>query len=155
VFIDMSEYIVEVKHLCKEFPGVKALDDVSFNLKQGEVVALLGENGAGKSTLVKILSGVYQKDSGELKLFGKEIHYLTPKRAQELGIAIIHQELHLCSHLTVAENIFLGREKVKFGVLSNKDMNVEAAKILAKLNIDLHLKRSWKICQYRSNRWWK
>lgn len=133
----MSEYIVEVKHLCKEFPGVKALDDVSFNLKQGEVVALLGENGAGKSTLVKILSGVYQKDSGELKLFGKEIHYLTPKRAQELGIAIIHQELHLCSHLTVAENIFLGREKVKFGVLSNKDMNVEAAKILAKLNIDL------------------
>ncbi|NLU53586.1 MAG: sugar ABC transporter ATP-binding protein [Clostridiaceae bacterium] len=133
----MEEYIVEFKHLCKEFPGVKALDDVSFNLKRGEVLALLGENGAGKSTLVKILSGIYTKDSGEFRLFGQEIHNLTPKRAQELGIAIIHQELNMCNHLTVAENIFLGREKVRFGMLSNKEMNAEAAKILGKLNIDI------------------
>ena len=133
----MEQYIVEFEHLSKEFPGVKALDDVSFNLKSGEVMALLGENGAGKSTLVKILSGVYTKDSGTFRLFGQEIDNLTPKKAQEMGIAIIHQELNMCSHLTVAENIFLGREKVHMGVLSDKEMNAEAAEILKRLNIDL------------------
>jgi ribose transport system ATP-binding protein len=108
----MGDYIVDINHVNKSFPGVKALDDVSFNLKSGEVMALLGENGAGKSTLMKILSGVYTRDGGEIKVFGKELGDLTPKLAQELGIAIIHQELNMCAHLTVAENIFLGREKV-------------------------------------------
>lgn len=133
----MQDYIVEVNHVNKSFPGVKALDDVSFNLKAGEVLALLGENGAGKSTLMKILSGVYTRDSGEVKIFGKPQGDLTPKKAQELGIAIIHQELNMCSHLTVAENIFLGREKVHSRVLSNKEMNREAKAILDKLNIDI------------------
>lgn len=134
----MADYIVEMNHVNKSFPGVKALDDVSFNLKSGEILALLGENGAGKSTLMKILSGVYTRDSGEIEIFGKkQVDDLTPKSAQELGIAIIHQELNMCSHLTVAENIFLGREKVSSSVLLDREMNEEAKRILNRLNIDI------------------
>ncbi len=133
----MGEYIAELNHIHKSFPGVKALDDVSFDLKSGEVLALLGENGAGKSTLVKVLSGVYTKDEGEIKIFGQTVEDLTPKKAQELGIAIIHQELNMCAHLSVAENIFLAREKTHSGILSNREMNKDAAALLARLNIDI------------------
>ena len=133
----MSEYIVELENVSKSFPGVKALDDVTFNLKSGEVLALLGENGAGKSTLMKILSGVYTKDSGTMKIFGEEVEDMDPVKAQELGVAIIHQELNMCNHLTVAENIFLGREIIKRGVLAEKEMNYEAQKILDRLNVDI------------------
>lgn len=133
----MQEYIVELKNINKSFPGVKALDDVSFNLKSGEVLALLGENGAGKSTLMKILSGVYTRDSGDAIIFGETIESITPHKAQELGIAIIHQELNMCVHLTVAENIFLGREIIKAGKLDNKTMNQKTMDILNKLNIDI------------------
>lgn len=133
----MEEYIVELEHIRKSFPGVLALDDVKFNLKSGEVLALLGENGAGKSTLMKILSGVYTRDEGSVKIFGKEYGDIHPKLAQEIGVAIIHQELNMCSHLTVAENIFLGREKLHSGVLDNRKMNAEAKKILDNLKIDL------------------
>jgi ABC-type sugar transport system, ATPase component len=133
----VGPYIVEMKHISKSFPGVIALDDVTFNLKAGEVLALLGENGAGKSTLMKILSGVHAKDDGEMIIFGNVIENLTPKKAQELGIAIIHQELNLCGHLSIAENIFLGREKLRFGLLSDKQMRKETEKILKRLNIHL------------------
>ncbi|WP_342757498.1 sugar ABC transporter ATP-binding protein [Kineothrix sedimenti] len=133
----MGEYIVEVSGVSKGFPGVLALDNVNFNLKAGEVLALLGENGAGKSTLMKILSGIYEKDSGTIKIFGEEVHDMSPKKAQELGVAIIHQELNMCSHLTVAENIFLGREKIKSGILSDKEMEKQAKSILDKLNMDI------------------
>lgn len=133
----MGEYIVELKHVSKSFPGVKALDDVSLNLKSGEVLALLGENGAGKSTLMKVLGGIYTRDDGEIKIFDEVIEDLTPKKAQELGVAIIHQELNMCSHLSVAENIFLGREKSHSGILSNREMNQEAKAILGRLNIDI------------------
>jgi ribose transport system ATP-binding protein len=133
----MGEYIVEVSGVSKGFPGVLALDNVSFNLKAGEVLALLGENGAGKSTLMKILSGIYEKDSGTIKVFGEEVYDMSPKKAQELGVAIIHQELNMCSHLTVAENIFLGREKTKSGILSDKEMEKQAKGILDKLNMDI------------------
>lgn len=133
----MQEYIVEIEHVMKSFPGVKALDDVSFNLKAGEVLALLGENGAGKSTLMKILSGVYTKDSGSVKIFGNQVEDMNPKKAQELGVAIIHQELNMCQHLTVAENIFLGREKTRGIALSDKEMNREAKGLLDRLNIDI------------------
>lgn len=134
----MSNYIVELENVYKSFPGVKALDNVSLKLKSGEVLALLGENGAGKSTLMKILSGVYTKDMGTIKIFGKSIDEMDPVKAQELGIAIIHQELNMCEHLTVAQNIFLGREVTKKGILSDKEMNHEARKILSRLNIDIH-----------------
>ncbi len=133
----MQENIVEIKHVNKSFPGVKALNNVSFELRSGEVLALLGENGAGKSTLMKILSGVYPKDSGTITVFGREVEEMTPKKAQELGIAIIHQELNMCGHLSVAENIFLGREIIRNGILSDHEMKQEAGKILKKLNIDI------------------
>ena len=102
--------IVELRKISKSFPGVKALDQVSFTLNAGEVLGLLGENGAGKSTLMKILSGVYTKDEGSMQILGKEVDHLTPLTAQKMGIAIINQELNWCDQLTVAQNIFLGRE---------------------------------------------
>lgn len=131
----MSEYIVELDNVGKSFPGVKALDNVSFRLKSGEVLALLGENGAGKSTLMKILSGVYTKDVGTMKIFGEPVEDMTPLKAQEMGIAIIHQELNMCDHLTVAQNIFLGKEITKGGILSDEEMKNESKKVLDRLNI--------------------
>lgn len=132
----MNEYAVSMEHITKTFPGVKALDDVQLHIRAGEVMALLGENGAGKSTLMKILSGVYTRDSGEITVFGQKIEGdLNTRRAQELGIAIIHQELNMCQHLTVADNMFLGREIVKNGRLDTAEMNREAREQLAKLGI--------------------
>ena len=134
----MNEIIVSMENISKTFPGVKALDNVRFELKSGEVMALLGENGAGKSTLMKILSGVYTRDAGgKMEIFGKEYGDLTPKQAQAAGVAIIHQELNMCRHLTVAENMFLGREKCQGGILRQSDMEDEAKKILDELKIDL------------------
>ena len=133
----MEEYIVKMDHICKTFPGVKALDDVSFNLKPGEVMALLGENGAGKSTLMKILSGVYTKDEGTILIDGKEVPIMNQKVASEKGIAIIHQELNMCHHLTVAENMFLGREPLKHGLIDTKKMNSDAKDLLLKLGVDI------------------
>ncbi len=129
-----DEFAVSMEHIFKTFPGVKALDDVQFNVKPGEVMALLGENGAGKSTLMKILSGVYTRDKGDIYIFGKKIEgNLNTTKAQNLGIAIIHQELNMCQHLTIAANMFLGRELIKNGVLDNKRMNELAKAELAKL----------------------
>lgn len=132
----MSQYAVSMEHISKSFPGVKALDDVQLHLRTGEVMALLGENGAGKSTLMKILSGVYTRDSGQIEIFGKKVEGdLTTKKAQELGVAIIHQELNMCQHLTVANNMFLGRELRKAGRLDKAEMNRQAKEQLAKLGI--------------------
>jgi len=133
----MDQYIVEMEGVRKTFPGVVALNDVRFTLQAGEVVALLGENGAGKSTLVKVLCGIYPKDEGAVKVFGQTVENCTPKKAQELGIAIIHQELNMCQHLTVAENIFLGREIMRGNRLDIRAMNRGAAEILGRLNIDI------------------
>ncbi len=134
---DVDKTIVRMEHIEKSFPGVKALSDVSFELRSGEVMALLGENGAGKSTLMKILSGVYTADSGTINIFGKEYSNLNPKLAQEIGVAIIHQELNMCKHLSVAENMFLGREKTSMSILSNHEMEKMAKKILDDLQIDI------------------
>ena len=133
----MSDYLIELKGISKVFPGVKALDKVSFLLKAGEVHALVGENGAGKSTLMKIISGIYNRDEGEYLIDGVNIGDLTPKKAQEHGIAIIHQELNMCQDLTVAENMFLGREKSKLGCVQQNEMNRAAKEILDKLKIDI------------------
>ncbi|MFA5698995.1 MAG: sugar ABC transporter ATP-binding protein [Sphaerochaeta sp.] len=127
-----------MNHITKSFPGVMALDDVQFRLKAGQVMALLGENGAGKSTLVKILSGVYTRDEGEIILYGEQIETnLKPRQAQELGIAIIHQELNMCAHLNIAENMFLGHERLKRRLLDNKTMHKRAKEVLDSLEIDL------------------
>lgn len=133
----MGDTIVLMKNICKSFPGVKALDNVDFELRSGEVLALLGENGAGKSTLMKVLSGVYTRDAGSLEIFGREYGDLTPKQAQNAGVAIIHQELNMCRHLTVTENMYLGREKQGKLALDNSAMEAEAKRILDDLKIDL------------------
>jgi len=133
----LSKYLVEMKHISKCFPGVKALDNVSFQLKSGEVMALLGENGAGKSTLMKILSGVYTSDSGEIFITEKPVENLTPQKAHELGVAIIHQELNMCTHLSVSENIFLGRELTNRGGLDTKAMNKTTTKLLKALGVEI------------------
>lgn len=133
----MGDYIVEMEHINKSFAGVKVLKDVNFNLKSGEVMALLGENGAGKSTLMKIMSGVYTRDSGTMRIFGQKQGDLDTKKAHDLGVAIIHQELNMCRHLTVAENIFLGRETKKGVTLNNKEMVEKTQEVLDSLKIDL------------------
>lgn len=126
--------VLEMKNICKEFPGVKALDNVSLRVFSGEVMALLGENGAGKSTLMKILSGVYTKDSGDIFYEGAPLEVKDPKDAQRKGIAIIHQELNLIPELTVGENIFLGREPVNpFGKIKYSEINSLASKYLTML----------------------
>ena len=137
----MNEVIVSMKNISKSFPGVKALDKVSFELRSGEVMALLGENGAGKSTLMKILSGVYTRDEGSMEIFGKEYGDLTPKQAQQAGVAIIHQELNMCKHLSVAENMFLGREIQGKISLNNARMEEEAQRILDDLKISINPKQ--------------
>ena len=133
----MEKYLLELSGISKSFPGVKAPDDVSFNLEAGGVHALLGENGAGNSTLMKIISGIYARDSGSYRLEGAEIDELTPKKAQDLGIAIIHQELNMCTDLTVAENMFLGRESHTRGMVRQREMDRKAGEILQQLKIDI------------------
>ena len=103
--------VLEMRDISKNFTGVRALSHVDFTLRKGEIHALMGENGAGKSTLMKILSGVYSLDQGSLKIFGKDYSSLTPSSAREAGVAIIHQDLNMCKDLTVAQNMFLGREE--------------------------------------------
>ncbi|WP_294765348.1 sugar ABC transporter ATP-binding protein [uncultured Rhodoferax sp.] len=129
--------LVSVQNLSKSFPGVRALDGVRFDLMPGEVHALMGENGAGKSTLMKILAGVYRKDSGEVLLDGQPVDIESPAHAQSLAIGIIHQELHLMGHLTAAQNIFLGREPRKAaGLLLDEDqLNRDAQALFDRLHL--------------------
>ena len=129
--------LVSAQKVSKSFPGVRALHEVDFELQPGEVHALMGENGAGKSTLMKILAGVYTPDSGEIFVDGKPQSFASPREAQAVGIGIIHQELQLMNHLTVAQNIFIGREpKQAFGLLLDERMlNARAREWLARLNL--------------------
>lgn len=131
----MKEKVLGLKGIVKEFPGVKALDGAQLNLYKGRVMALLGENGAGKSTLMKVMTGIYKRDEGEMTLYDKTVEFTGPKESQEAGIAIIHQELNLISNMTIAENIFLGREKTKRGKIDWKGMYEEADEILKKLRV--------------------
>ena len=132
-----EEIILQMKAITKTFPGVKALDNVNFNLHQGEVHALLGENGAGKSTLMKVLNGIYQKNSGSIYLEGNQVEFKSPKEAQEAGLAIIHQELELIPYLTVAENIFLGREPKKGFLVDFKRLNEKTEEIMNRLGVNI------------------
>lgn len=133
--------LVRMTGIEKRFPGVHALKAVSFELDSGEVHALMGENGAGKSTLMKILSGIYPKDGGELLIEGKEVDLENPRAAQDLGIGIIHQELSLMNDLTVAQNIFIGREpRKRFGRLDEAALNAQAAEIFRSMNLSMNPK---------------
>ena len=131
--------VIALRNVCKRFPGVLALDNCQFELAAGEVHALMGENGAGKSTLMKILSGVYQRDSGDILLDGKPVEITEPRQAQALGIGIIHQELNLMNHLSAAQNIFIGREPRKaLGLFIDEDeLNRRAAAIFARMRLDM------------------
>ena len=133
----MDEMILEMRGICKSFPGVHALTDVHFDVRRGEVHALMGENGAGKSTLMKVLSGIYRKDAGTILFEGKEVEFHSPREALEAGIAIVHQELNLIGHLTVAQNLFIGREPVRGVMIRDNDMNAEARKLFARLGMDI------------------
>ena len=132
----MSEYVLELKGITKIFPGVKALNNVQFQLKPGEVHALMGENGAGKSTFIKVITGVHKAEEGEMYLFGKKVDFKGPKDAQEAGIAAVYQHPTSYPHLTVAENIFMGHEIKKNHMIQWKAMNEEANKLLKQLNAD-------------------
>ena len=114
--------LLELRGCTMEFPGVKALDGVSLRVRRGTVHALMGENGAGKSTLMKVLTGIYTKDSGTITYEGREVEFHNPKEAQEAGIVIVHQELNMMNHLTVAQNMFIGREFKKSGIIDDKKM---------------------------------
>ncbi|MCD7898168.1 MAG: ATP-binding cassette domain-containing protein [Planctomycetaceae bacterium] len=133
-----EQTILEMRGIGKSFPGVRALDNVNFKLYKGEVLALMGENGAGKSTLMKILSGIYSPDSGAIVMDGREVTFPDTNAARDAGISIIHQELNLCENLSVAANMFLGREEVGgFGSLDDAKAEEETRRILLALGLDI------------------
>ncbi|ASL45688.1 Ribose import ATP-binding protein RbsA [Burkholderia sp. AD24] len=131
--------LISVRKLSKSFPGVRALHEVQLELMTGEVHALMGENGAGKSTLMKILAGVYTRDSGEILVDGKPVDFQSPRDAQAVGVGIIHQELQLMNHLSVAQNIFIGREpRGRLGVFLDEDkLNAQARDILGRMHVNI------------------
>ena len=133
----MGEVILTMKDIDKSFPGVHALDHVNFEVKRGEVHALMGENGAGKSTLMKVLTGIYQKDSGTITYKGKETEFHNTREAQDAGVVIVHQELNMIGDLTVAQNIFIGREPKKGIRVDDKKMIEDSKKLFQDLNIEI------------------
>ena len=138
-----SEYLLEMQGISKSFPGVKALDDVQFNLKKGEVHILLGENGAGKSTLMKVLAGAYVPDSGNVFIDSEKLENFTPQHAKRKGVGIIYQEFNLVPYLNVAQNIYIDHMPRRIGglALDHKKMHHDAAELLSGLNmnVDTHL----------------
>ncbi len=139
--------ILTMNGISKTFPGVHALDDVDFDLKRGEIHALVGENGAGKSTLIKVLTGVERPDKGTITLDGKPVSMRSVQHAQGLGISTVYQEVNLCLNLTVAENIMIGREPRRFGgSIDWGAMNAQARQVLQKLNVDLDVTQTLESC---------
>lgn len=135
----MNEYILEMEGIYKEFPGVRALKNVDFRVRKGTIHALLGENGAGKSTLMKILNGMYHADAGKIKFDGNEVKIYSPYNAIQIGISMIHQELSPVPEMTIAENIFLGREVTnKLGLVDDDELNRRTEKLLQQLEIKLN-----------------
>lgn len=132
-----DKIILRMDGISKSFPGVKALDNACFDVKRGEVHIILGENGAGKSTLIKILSGAYTKDSGEIYLSGRKIDHATPREMQNLGISTIYQEFNLIRELNVAQNIFLGKEPHRRGILKKSELYSQTQRVLTDLGIQL------------------
>lgn len=131
----LGDILLEARGVSKSFPGVRALDNVDFTLREGQVHAVVGENGAGKSTMMKILAGIYQPDEGEIRLRGEAIHLPDPLSAQHRGISVIHQEFFLMNHLTIAQNIFIGREPKRFGILDEEKLNRDAQELLDRVGL--------------------
>lgn len=129
--------LLALRGVGKVFPGVIALQGVDFTLRAGEIHALLGENGAGKSTLIKVMTGVYQKDSGSIAFKGENIHPTCTGDAQALGISTVYQEVNLLPNLSVAHNVYLGREPRKFGLINWKKINRDAAELLKGYNLNI------------------
>ncbi|GGU04105.1 sugar ABC transporter ATP-binding protein [Streptomyces coeruleorubidus] len=129
--------VLEMTGIVKEFPGVRALSGVDFRLFPGEIHALMGENGAGKSTLIKVLTGVYSLDGGTITLDGESVRFGSPLQAQQAGISTVYQEVNLCPNLSVAENIFIGREPTRAGRIQWKRMRKEAAELVDRLGLDI------------------
>jgi len=141
-----TEIVLEMKNVCKRFPGVQALDNVSFSCMRGEVHAIVGENGAGKSTLMKILSGAYIPDSGNILIEGNEVRIENPHQGQELGINIIYQEFNLIPYTDVAENIFIGRKPLNnLGLVDYKQMYRKAQQLMEQIGVNIDVKK-W-ICE--------
>ena len=138
--------LLAMRGICKSFPGVKALNNVDFTLRKGEIHALMGENGAGKSTLIKVLTGVYEKDAGSIRLSGEEgdLHIHSPQQAQKLGISTVYQEITLCPNLTVAENMFIGRTRDR--LVNWKDYEKKATEILTSLRIPARARQELSRC---------
>src|SRR5712691_7352822 len=153
----MQTPLLEMKNITKSFPGVKALDGVSFDLNEGEIHALVGENGAGKSTLMKILAGVYPHPEygGEIMLEGAERRFANIREAERAGIAVIYQELSLVKELSVAENIFLGREPRRFGVINWEQLYGRVQKLLPICIWKLIYARRWDTWVLDSSSWSK
>ena len=133
--------LLEMKGIEIEFPGVKALDKVDFSVNAGEIHALLGENGAGKSTLIKCLTGVHHMDAGTILFDGKEIRPTSPQEAFSMGISTVYQEINLCPNLTVAENIFVGRQPMKGGMINWKEINRRAKALMSRFHMDIDVTR--------------
>ncbi len=133
----MSETILKMHGISKRFAGVQALKSVDFELRAGEVHALMGENGAGKSTLIKVLCGIHKRDEGSVELFGKEVHFNNIADSQAAGISVIHQELNMMNDLTVAQNMFIGREFMKGSFIDDRAMEEEAAKLFEKMGVKI------------------
>lgn len=132
-----NDYILNIKGITKEFPGVKALDNVSIQVERGTIHGLVGENGAGKSTLIKILAGIYQPNAGEVILDGKTHHFLAPVEARRAGISVVHQEIKLAETLSVAENMFLGNLMMNGKLVDWKGMRARSKEIVAELGMDI------------------
>ncbi|MBV9905989.1 MAG: sugar ABC transporter ATP-binding protein, partial [Hyphomicrobiales bacterium] len=131
--VESPSLALEMVGISKNFPGVRALDDVTFACAKGEVHALCGENGAGKSTLMKILGGAYQPDAGQILLDGRAVAFSHPVAARNAGISVIHQELSLLPHRSVAENVFLGIEPTRYGMLDRTRMRADSHRLLRRL----------------------
>ena len=134
------EYVLELKHISKAFGKNKVLKSIDLNVKPGSVHGLMGENGAGKSTMMKILFGIYSKDDGEIFLDGEPVSFNGPKDALENGVAMVHQELNQCLERNILDNLFLGRYPIRYGVIDEKRMEIEAKKLFRKLGISVDLK---------------